>query len=78
MQKRRGGDLRQSVRIPWSGEDSTRCEVVLEKAVEAGVMMVRERPKGQMEKIRHDFLGEDRPEFPFLPPSVNHWIEAVR
>ena len=65
--------MRPSVRILSSEEDSTRCEVILEKVVEVEV-----KTKVQLEKIGHDFLGGDHLDFPFLPPLMNHRIEAVR
>lgn len=74
--RRPGGDLRQSVRILWSEEDSTQSGVVLQKVVGMDIMTMT--PKAHMELIRHDFLGEHRPSLPFLPRLMDHRIEAHR
>jgi hypothetical protein len=50
--------------------------MVLEKAV-AKDMRVKVRPHVLVKK-QPGFLGGDRPDFPFLPPPVNHRMNAIR
>lgn len=50
--------------------------MVLEKAVVKD-MKVKVSPH-VLEKKQPGFLGGDRPDFPFLPPSVNYPMNAIR